>query len=217
MNTRTKPILAIEFDGVIHALPDGRALNEGAITGAPVAGALDFLRSALEHFDVMIYSSRSATVEGVEAMQDWLTRHAGYRDHPRGYRGWLRAIKWPADKPFAHVTLDDRAVTFSGAWPSVRDLLDFRPWHSASNVNAGARLVNSGAFAYADLERRHLAAVQLLCAINNEAILTPKLHGRIAAVLTDTTAKHAVRIRMDGMEVILEPITPVDPPVEKTP
>ena len=192
-----KPILCLDFDGVLHSYSSGWQ-GAGAIPDPPVAGAVEFMRAALDHFRVAIYSSRSATDEGVGAMQEWLFRHSD--------RALVDAIEWPRTKPPAYITLDDRAVTFSGAWPSVRDLLDFCPWHSASNVNKGARLVNSGAFAYADLERRHLAAVQLLLDIGARASLEEQL--RIEAVVSDTRAKHAIRIESSDGGWVLRPITP---------
>ena len=41
----------------------------------------------------------------------------------------LNAIKWPTEKPPAMVTLDDRAITFTGEWPSIETLLAFKPWN----------------------------------------------------------------------------------------
>ena len=41
----------------------------------------------------------------------------------------MKDITWPRYKPAAMVTLDDRAITFTGIWPRPIDLRDFTPWN----------------------------------------------------------------------------------------
>lgn len=36
---------------------------------------------------------------------------------------------FPREKPSAHVTIDDRAITFNGKWPTMDFLHNFRPWN----------------------------------------------------------------------------------------
>lgn len=38
-------------------------------------------------------------------------------------------LQWPTEKPSAFVTIDDRAITFCGIWPSMEELRDFQPWN----------------------------------------------------------------------------------------
>jgi len=38
-------------------------------------------------------------------------------------------IEWPWFKPAAFVTIDDRAITFTGQWPSVAEVMAFKPWN----------------------------------------------------------------------------------------
>lgn len=38
-------------------------------------------------------------------------------------------IQFPTEKPPAMVTLDDRALTFTGVWPGMDTLLNFKPWN----------------------------------------------------------------------------------------
>lgn len=135
----TKPILCLDFDGVMHSYTSGW---QGAtvISDPPVPGLFPFLCSAMDHFRVVVHSSRSHQPGGIYAMHAWLMRH---------YDNWLREgegtgvldvgllrfpieeIKFVRDKPPAMVTIDDRAVTFTGQWPRVADLTGFKPWNKA--------------------------------------------------------------------------------------
>ena len=123
-----KPILCLDFDGVIHSYASGWR-GATMIPDPPVPGALEFLAKAVEVFDVQIYSSRSSWTGGVQAMRDWLTNYtvvAAGGATPE----WLNMIVWPTEKPPAFVTIDDRAITFTGEWPDLDDLLNFKPWWS---------------------------------------------------------------------------------------
>ena len=42
---------------------------------------------------------------------------------------WANAIQFPLHKPSAKVTIDDRAITFTGVWPSMQTLKEFKPWN----------------------------------------------------------------------------------------
>ena len=44
-------------------------------------------------------------------------------------RRLLKEIKFPTKKPPAFLTLDDRAICFTGEFPDTADLLEFKPWH----------------------------------------------------------------------------------------
>ncbi len=123
-----KPILCLDFDGVIHGYDSGW---QGAdnVTDPPVEGAIAFLAEAVQSFRVAIYSTRSHQPGGINAMQDWLRAALGdAMDKPDADR-LFSAIEWPTEKPPAMVSLDDRALTFTGKWPPVGALLAFRPWN----------------------------------------------------------------------------------------
>jgi hypothetical protein len=121
-----KPILCMDFDGVIHSYESGWQ-GAAVVADGPVPGAIKFLADAQEKFAVAIYSSRSAQMGGREAMMIWLAWHAE-RD-PEGQRLRLHDLDWPLSKPAAFVSLDDRAVTFTGTFPSVEELAAFKPWN----------------------------------------------------------------------------------------
>lgn len=116
-----KPTLCLDFDGVIHSY---KSPWQGAdvIPDDPVPGAIEFICRAAEKFQVCIFSSRSHQEGGIDAMVAWLLKH--------GLPGRvLVELDFPTVKPPAQVTIDDRAITFNGAWPSVETLLAFKPWN----------------------------------------------------------------------------------------
>lgn len=125
-----KPILCIDFDGVLHSYSSGWQ-GADVVSDAPVVGAMRFLWDAAPHFTLAVYSSRSNQNGGRRAMQGWLNEH--FRTHWAADRTTcediLAAIQWPTEKPPAFVTLDDRAITFEGEWPDPQALLGFQPWN----------------------------------------------------------------------------------------
>lgn len=150
-----KPILTLDFDGVVHSYTSGW---QGArrVSDAPVPGALEFIVAALNVFRVAIYSSRSHQFLGRFFMKRWLRGHliavAGkdFSDTPAWWRDriaqtafadpWGDEVRWAADvvvadilwprcKPSSMVSLDDRAITFTGAWPDLLKLRAFQPWN----------------------------------------------------------------------------------------
>jgi hypothetical protein len=63
-----KPILCLDFDGVIHSYTSGWQ-GAAIIPDQPVEGALNFIYRATDHFRVAIFSSRSNQPGGVDAMR----------------------------------------------------------------------------------------------------------------------------------------------------
>ena len=124
-----KPILVLDFDGVLHSYTSGWK-GADVIPDPPVAGAMQFVADALEHFQVAILSSRSHQPGGREAMQTWLASHfRAVFGASEETAGRLARIDWPTEKPAAMITIDDRALTFDGTWPRIEDLLAFQPWN----------------------------------------------------------------------------------------
>lgn len=122
-----KPILCLDFDGVVHSYTSGW---KGArnIPDAPVPGALEFMMDALnDGWDVVIHSSRARYFGGISAMAGWLQKHAGLMwDGPFIGLTYVRFTRW---KPPAVVTIDDRAITFTGKFPGLHELKAFKPWN----------------------------------------------------------------------------------------
>lgn len=132
----TKPVLCIDFDGVIHDYKFG--WQDGAIYGRATSGFFRWAAMAINHFRLVIYSSRSKTEEGRTAMREWIGTQSVYAVHngelPQDYDfGRLFPyLEFAAEKPPAFLTIDDRAIRFDGDWsvlgPAV--LLTFKPWNN---------------------------------------------------------------------------------------
>jgi hypothetical protein len=126
--TLHRPILCLDFDGVVHSYTSGWK-GAANIPDPPVEGAFAFILGALRDFEVHIYSSRSHQAGGIKAMRDWLYEHGGgaYYESPDG--PGLESVKFPNHKPSAMVTIDDRAIRFTGEWPSMDEIKNFKPWN----------------------------------------------------------------------------------------
>jgi hypothetical protein len=62
-------------------------------------------------------------------MREWLWRQLRERmAEPEATAFVLDRVGFPECKPAAFVTLDDRAVTFTGQWPDIAELQAFKPW-----------------------------------------------------------------------------------------
>lgn len=125
----SKPIVCLDFDGVIHSYTSGWQ-GANVIADPPVPGAIEFIGTLLiAEFDVVIFSSRSHQFGGIRAMRKWLREHAGnlWYDTPAG--SGIEAVRFVKEKPPALVTIDDRAITFTGTWPTAEQIRAFRPWN----------------------------------------------------------------------------------------
>lgn len=136
-----KPILCLDFDGVIHSYSSGWK-GADVIPDPPVDGAIAFMLGALEHFDVTIFSSRSNQPGGLKAMYEWLRQNAGACWNPSPAGPGLEDVRFVTEKPPAMVTIDDRAITFEGTWPSIEELKAFQPWNKREPLGAAIRRLN---------------------------------------------------------------------------
>lgn len=117
----TGPCLLIDFDGTLCEFR--RWHSADTIEGAPTPGAMEALRNYLDaDFKVCVYSARSKEPGAIEAMQGWLRLYGMTDDE-------MHRISFPTQKPSAFLTIDDRAWCFTGEWPSVQDIYEFRPWY----------------------------------------------------------------------------------------
>ena len=128
-----KPIICLDFDGVIHSYTSGW---QGArnIPDPPVEGAIEFMAEALRlGYDVVIHSSRARYWGGISAMRQWLKQVSGMMWYDTMDVGleMVRFVRW---KPPAIVTIDDRAIRFTGKFPSPKEAAAMLPWNKASKI-----------------------------------------------------------------------------------
>lgn len=121
-------ILCLDFDGVIHEYKS-KWQGPEIISDGPVEGALEFIKESIKHFDVAIFSSRSKTPEGIEAMKKWLTLNLAIEFGGSLAQYIISKISFPTDKPPAHFTIDDRAMMFTGTFPPISQIKEFKPWN----------------------------------------------------------------------------------------
>lgn len=135
---KNKPILSIDFDGVIHSYKSGW-LAIDIIPDPPVDSAFDALKKYQEKFRVSIFSSRSGSILGIRAMKRWFEKW-GWECN-RKYVGSLLidvepiGLYFPSEKPAAFLTIDDRAITFKGSFPPAEELLNFQQWQIKDKKN----------------------------------------------------------------------------------
>lgn len=128
------PTLCIDFDGVIHSYD--RGWQDGAIYGNVVPGFFEWVERVRDQFKLVIYSSRSKSEEGVVAMSLWLHEQRNKWIKAGGQRDPVRPleIEFTNEKPVAWLTIDDRAIHFTGDWSapalSPDAMRAFKPWNA---------------------------------------------------------------------------------------
>ena len=116
-----KKTICVDFDGVLHSYTSGWQ-GADVVSDDPVDGAMEWLCDLLNYgFDVCIYSSRSGQEGGIQAMQEWLCAH--------GMALYIHELRFPVEKPPAHLTIDDRAICFEGVFPTMDEIDTFKPWN----------------------------------------------------------------------------------------
>lgn len=116
-----RPILCLDFDGVIHDYR--RGWQNGEIYGELTPGFLAWAAKAEPFFKLVVYSSRSKDGPMRDAMVAWLG------DRQRSARSTVDFV-FAHEKPASFVTIDDRALTFDGNWRNFDParLREFKTW-----------------------------------------------------------------------------------------
>lgn len=122
MSNRT---VALDFDGVIHSYTSPWT-KPGEIHDPPVPGSLQYACELLEHFDVTIFSARAKSRAGMSAMKKWLRQHWQEAGLPEDK---LYRIEIVSEKPIAILYIDDRGFCFTGTFPSIEQIQNFKPWN----------------------------------------------------------------------------------------
>lgn len=121
-----KPILSIDFDGVIHDYK--RGWQDGTIYGDVTPGFFAWAQEAAKIFTLVIHSSRAKTEAGMFDIEEWMVAQGEKQGYAPAYTANTFTVQ--AEKPPAFLTIDDRAVRFDGDWSKLdpKALLRFKPW-----------------------------------------------------------------------------------------
>ena len=125
-------IVAVDFDGVINSYTSGwNKDNPLDLPDPPVPGALQFLIDLHNAgHKVVIFTSRARYDGAQSAILGYLLRgYLAMKVRRREYEDFLVNVEVTAVKPPAFVTLDDRAITFTGTFPSMEEIETFKPWN----------------------------------------------------------------------------------------
>lgn len=113
-----KQTVVFDFDGVIHSYSSGWK-GTTVIPDPPVPGikeAIEEIRST--GYEVVVVSTRCASLDGLYAVEDYLRRHG------------IEVDSVQAEKPPAIVYIDDRAICFDGNPATLLGKIkNFKPWH----------------------------------------------------------------------------------------
>jgi hypothetical protein len=125
-----RPIICVDFDGVIHSYEKG--WQNGELYGHVVPGFFEWVENVQERLRIVIYSSRSKDIEQIKKMSEWLNKERVVYQRRIGRKFGDMTFEFAHEKPAAWITIDDRAITFNGDWSSpelsVQGLLTFKPW-----------------------------------------------------------------------------------------
>jgi hypothetical protein len=135
-----KPILCLDFDGVIHSYHLG--WKDGKIYGQVTRGFWEWAEKAQQHFQLVIYSSRCANPGGQAEMASWMANECKkWRERVAYYESRtppLIDFQFASEKPKAFLQIDDRAIQFQGEWNSSEldpeHLLRFKPWNTSPDI-----------------------------------------------------------------------------------
>lgn len=106
--------LAIDFDGVLSAYTGWK--GDTAPLDPPLPGAIEFLNECVHHdFEVVIFTTRRE-----QLIHEWLAEHA-----PPDVQALIQITN---EKPPAWLYIDDRCFLFTGTFPSMTEMENFKAW-----------------------------------------------------------------------------------------
>lgn len=118
--------VAVDFDGVLHSYTSPWFAAD-VIPDPPVPGAIEWLRQISERFEVVIHTTRGDTSDSRAAIRKWLSHY--------GWEG-AASVRITNEKVPALVYLDDRAIRFTGTFPTADEVYKAKPWNK-QNPNKG--------------------------------------------------------------------------------
>ena len=99
----SKPILCLDFDGVLHSYRSGWC-GADIIPDPPIHGTREAVARLRLEYRVVVHSTRCHTEDGRRAVSHWLQVHG------------IEVDEVCEHKPPALVYVDDRAIRFRGDW-----------------------------------------------------------------------------------------------------
>ena len=106
-------IIAVDLDGVLAQFEGWKGEDH---IGSPLPGAMEFLQSLVSAgMQPVIFTTRTGP-----ALGEWIQKYL-----PPDV---LECLIVTSTKQPAWVQIDDRAICFTGAYPTVNQILDFKPW-----------------------------------------------------------------------------------------
>lgn len=129
-----KPILCLDFDGVIHQYNSGWK-GPLTISDDVTDGFFEWLDIAAQYFKIIVYSSRSKEPGASDIMALWLAEQRKKWREKGGISsitdGTPVEVEFSDTKPAAFLQIDDRAICFDGDWSKLdpAQLLTFKPWN----------------------------------------------------------------------------------------
>ena len=123
-----KPVICVDFDGVIHSYEKG--WQGGELYGEVVPGFFEWYETVRNDFDVVVFSTRLPLQQ--EQVNQWITEKWDIWVKECGRNVEPLNLTFSAAKPMAHVYIDDRAIQFNGDWDSpdvsLEAIESFKPW-----------------------------------------------------------------------------------------
>ena len=124
--------VAVDFDGVLNRY-DTPFEKAWIIPDRPVDGAISWLFSVNQEYDVVIFSCRADCRRGRNAIREWLKTYSGTMWYSMGKGGYvgLEEVVVTNRKPHARIYVDDRGWRFNGpnTFPTLREIRELRRWN----------------------------------------------------------------------------------------
>lgn len=119
----SKLTLLIDFDATLAEYREWRGPE---VVGAPLDKARHAMYILAKDYKLIIFSTRAADPLGRMAIEEWLVRHG------------MPHMKVTDKKEPAHLTIDDRAITFGGVWDDalIQRIREFQPWYKTPTASA---------------------------------------------------------------------------------
>lgn len=113
-------VLAIDFDGVLSDYTGWRGHN--APFDPPVEGAFQTLRDYIDNgYDIVVHTSRADSQSQTQRLWAWF-KEFGLE------RRYLDHLAITSTKPAAVMYIDDRAWYFTGTFPTIQEIKEFKTW-----------------------------------------------------------------------------------------